>query len=129
MNGKIRGHLEFEINGWYNWGNWFNVNQKVVDKCFEDFEGMYVQNTHDAAWKGTITVKKNGIEVPLTCAGCRGIPFENVNGNDIVVDGNDDSWDEAPTLCLHGTRCYLQLYRKEGNIIFYFVDIEYYLLL
>ena len=101
-NGNNNGHLSVSIN---------DVNKIVIDECFAELYDISIENNNDDAWKGTIIVKENGEEVPLTCYnGCGGNAFNN----EIVVDGNDDSTDQASTYCLNGQLCNLKLSRKEG---------------
>ena len=84
---------------------WFDRNQIVYEQCFDDFEYITVQNKKTDAWAGTIIVRRNGVEVPLTCAGCGGSPFNKK----IAVDGNSDGKDFAQTYCLNGKTCKLTL--------------------
>ena len=60
-----------------------------------------MKNKHRDAWKGSITVKYNGLDKKLSCDECTGQPF----GNEVVVDGNGDSERQAPTHCFNGTSC------------------------
>ena len=106
-------------NNWKKQG-WFDVNQIVFDVCFDELFDISIRNINDDAWKGTIIVKDmkknrgNGEEVPLTCYnGCGGNAFNK----EIVVDGNDDSTDQASTYCLNGQLCHLALFKKEGSNI------------
>ena len=106
-------------NNWKKQG-WFDVNQIVCDVCFDNLFDISIQNNNDDAWKGTIIVKDmkknrgNGEEVPLACYnGCGGKAFNK----EIVVDGNDDSTDQASTYCLNGQLCNLKLSKKEGTNI------------
>ena len=94
-----------------NGSEWFDLNQIVLEECFSEFMDISVQNTDHDAWVGTIVVKRNDIEVPLTCSGCEGIPFEKT----IAVDGNRDGTDQAPTYCLNGKICKLTLKGKKVN--------------
>ena len=99
---------------------WFDVNKIVIDECFAELYDISIKNNNDDAWKGTIIVKENGEEVPLTCYnGCGGNAFNK----EIVVDGNDDSTDQdsthcctyASTYCLNGELCNLKISKKEGK--------------
>ena len=91
---------------------WFDVNEIVIDECLNDLVNISIRNTNDDAWKGTVIVTENGEEVPLICVGnCGGNAFNK----EIVVDGNDDSTDQASTYCLYGQHCMLKLFRKEGK--------------
>ena len=94
-----------------NGSEWFDLNQIVLEECFSEFMDISVQNTDHDAWVGTIVVKRNDIEVPLTCSGCEGIPFDKK----IVVDGNSDAYVQAPTYCLNETICKLTLQGIKGN--------------
>ena len=101
--------------------DWFDVNEIVINECFNDLVNISVRNNfNNDAWKGTIIVKENGEEVPLTCdIGCGGNAFDK----EIVVDGNDDSKDQdspyccthASTYCLNGELCNLKISKNEGQ--------------
>ena len=93
------GSVSLEKHGW------FNINQIVLEQCFNDLTDIKVQNKEADAWAGTVVVKRNGEEVPLFCDGCGGSPFDKK----IVVDGNSDGRDSAPTYCLNGKMCTLTL--------------------
>ena len=89
----------------------YDVNQIVLNKCYADLKTISVQNTNNDAWEGTITVTVNGTEQALTCDGCGGSPFSK----EIVVDGNGDSADQAPTNCLNGKKCTLKISEEKGS--------------
>ena len=89
----------------------YDVNQIVLDKCYADLKTISVQNTNNDAWEGSITVTVNGTEQALTCDGCGGSPFNK----EIVVDGNGDSADQAPTNCLNGKKCTLKISGGKGS--------------
>ena len=91
----------------------WDVNEIVIDECFNDLFDISVGNDfNEDAWKGTIIVTENGEEVPLTCyIGCGGNAFNK----EIVLDGNDDSTDQASTYCLNKQMCHLKLSKKEGK--------------
>ena len=89
----------------------------VVNQCMYDLQDISVQNINEDAWAGTISVTANGEEVPLTCDVCGGSPFDNR----IVVDGNADSGNHAPTICFDGRPCTLTLSGKTGNVIESFI--------
>ena len=91
----------------------WDVNEIVIDECFNDLFDISVGNDfNEDAWKGTIIVTENGEEVPLTCyIGCGGNAFNQ----EIVLDGNDDSTDQASTYCLNKQMCHLKLSKKEGK--------------
>ena len=90
---------------------WFDRNQIVLEECFDDLMDISVQNNNNNAWAGTIVVKRNDKQVPLTCSGCEGSPFDKK----IAVDGNWDGKDQAPTYCLNGKICKLTIQGKKAT--------------
>ena len=107
------GYLNFFINGEMNGVEWYDVNNIVLDKCYETLRNISIQNPNKDAWMGSITVTVNGTEAALACDGCGGNPFDK----EIVVDGNIDSAGQAPTNCLKGKKCTLTLSGEEGSSI------------
>jgi len=108
--GGNKGHLSVLINDVPKVQGWFDRNIIVMDECFAELYDISVRNNDEDAWKGTIIVKGNGEEVPLTCYnGCGGNAFNK----EIVVDGDDNSDDQASTHCLNGQLCKLKLPRKK----------------
>ena len=83
----------------------FYFEETVLDRCFKQFDNITVQNKHNNAWKGTIVVTINGINIPLECKNCTGIKSNSYGTHEIVVDGNEDSANEAPMRCLNGSSC------------------------
>ena len=110
-NDNNDGYLNFFLDGEMDGVGWYDVNNIVLDKCFEDLRNISIQNPYNDAWKGSITVTVNGTETALSCDGCGGNPFEK----EIVVDGNNDSADQAPTNCFKGKKCTLTLLGEEGR--------------
>ena len=98
---------------------WFDRNQIVLEECFDDLMDISVQNNNNNAWAGTIVVKRNDKQVPLTCSGCEGSPFDKK----IAVDGNWDGKDQAPTYCLNGKICKLTIQGKKATTMrLYFME-------
>ena len=88
----------------------FDRNQIVLDECFDDLTDISVKNNHNYGWAGTIVVKRNGKEVPLTCNGCEGSLFDKkiaVNGGETGTVGG--------TYCIFNTICKLTLQGKKSN--------------
>ena len=114
-NLEDHGYLSLSINdgSWHNVSKWFECTETVIEQCFDNFYGITVTNDDTDAWTGTITVTVNGTEADLTCFGCGGDPFDK----EIVVDGNNDGAEMAPTCCLNGQTCKLQLSKNEGTFI------------
>merc|ERR1719370_1759006 len=104
-NGGNQGYLSVSINGLMKKQGWFDRNQIVLEECFDELMDISVQNNNNNAWAGTIVVKRNDMEVPLTCSGCEGSPFDKK----IAVDGNSDGEDQAQTYCLNGKICKITL--------------------
>merc|ERR1719300_1472371 len=69
--------------------------------CSADLVGIAVTNTNTNAWAGSITVTRNGVALPLTCAGCGGEDF----AGKIAVDGDEDGGGMAATNCVNKAVC------------------------
>ena len=109
------GFLEVSIDGVIKVPKtYFKINQVVIEACFETFDNIKVTNENTDAWKGSITVKIDGADKKLSCDKCTGRSFEN----EVVVDGNGDSSDQAPTHCLNGESCSFII---SGKISCYFI--------
>ena len=117
--GKNDGFLSVDING-YNLvppSSYFQHEQVVMDTCFENLDNITVRNNKTNGWAGTINVKVDGVDKKLDCNECMGSKFEH----EIVVDGDGDSSDLAPTNCLNGVTCTLTI---SGRIIL-FLPLNY----
>lgn len=90
----------------------FSNGQTVIDRCFSSLDSISVSNSKWNAWSGKIMVKKNRISKKLVCINCSGGIFKGT----IAVDGNDDGLKMAPTWCLNGNLCTLELAGK--NLFF-----------
>ena len=120
-NGNNNGFLRVDINGvnFVPSTSFFEPNQVVIDICFERLDSITVRNEDDDAWTGTINVKVDGVDKKLDCDECGGRLFEH----EIVVDGNGDSGDQAPTNCLNGASCTLKISGKIFLNNYYSINI------
>ena len=90
----------------------FERNDVVIDECFSNVDSITVQNPKNNAWAGEIRVTKSGVKQNLTLScnsDCNGGNF----GGKIVVDGNRDGKNLAPSWCLNGKNCFLKIKGKK----------------
>ena len=94
---------------------YFKRNDIVLSKCFVTLDSITIYNKENDAWNGEIIVTKGGIRKNPTCLKCNGELF---NGT-VVVDGDHDRDYKgmAPTLCLNGQECRLNLTGMKCNKI------------
>merc|ERR1712126_91896 len=92
---SINNDLQFESKK-------FKRNDEVIDQCFASVDSITVQNPTTDGWTGEIRVTKttNGVIQGRTLycnSGCTGVKSFI---RKIVVDGNGDGVDQAPSRCL-----------------------------
>lgn len=91
----------------------FSNGQTVIERCFPSLDSISVSNSERNAWSGKIMVKRNGISKKLVCINCSGEIFKGT----VTVAGNDNGLKMAPTWCLNGSLCTLELAGKILSLI------------
>jgi cysteine-rich repeat protein len=106
------------LDVWLNTGNGFeampdsgtyrNFGTTVLDTCYDMIIGMQIMNPTTNAWAGSIEISLDGGTTWSTgyCTTCD-VPGYTDN---IICDGNADGAAQAPTDCLSGRLCDIDLY-------------------
>ncbi|KAL7554862.1 hypothetical protein ACHAWF_018423 [Thalassiosira exigua] len=90
----------------------YSVSQLVLDDCFDNLQGVQVQNTNGNGWIGSIRYSTDNKATyrELPCADCiqdaSAGTIYNKPGT-IVADGDGNGIGYAPTACLNGQACTL----------------------
>ena len=121
--GTDDGTLSLSINEVQQFqpNTYFSSGTTVIDTCFSNFESISISNPSNSAWHGKILVNYNGknINNKLTCPKCTGKPFDKNVKKTIVVDGNHNGVDMAPTKCLRKHVCIIKLLGNNPFFLYY----------
>ena len=97
-----------------NFPKFYYGGNVVVDQCFDKLISVQVNNQLDDAWTGSIELStdRKASYFPFECADCTG----STNSMPVVVDGGNDSYDQATTWCFDGRTCTM-VYKIENSTL------------
>ena len=89
------GDIAVNINGSVAARSYHAAGSIVIQSCIKGLQTLTIQGTSNDGWAGNIAITVDGEPTTVKCQNCTGESYTR----GIVVDGNSDSSDQAPTRC------------------------------
>ena len=89
------GDLTVNMNGSIAARGFHVAGSIVLQSCIKGLQIFTIQGTSNDGWAGNIVITVDGDPTTVKCQNCTGESYTR----GIVVDGNSDSSDQAPTRC------------------------------